>query len=319
MSVNGRGWISLRFADARTGVAGDISGPPVGAPILGRAAPSVSVRLCLSVLRFTAVALLAPQVFAAPSPAEPVPEIAAKDAPRAGRPSHASADPIADAIAKAKHQAPRDALKTLLRVESLAPRRADLLARISIAWSDSVDVAQANHDTRAAENASRRALETAERALKADPKNAKAHLSMAIASGRMTDYVDNTTKVALSRRVRDEAERAIELDPKEDGAYYILGRWHYGVASVNPVLKFAARMVIGALPPASMKEAARNFEKAVALVPNDIEYHHQLALTFKALGRKDKAIQQWRAVLALPAVNWNDDQVKSEARAAVAR
>lgn len=227
-----------------------------------------------------------------------------------------SADPVTEAIAKARSQPPREALRTLQRVEThAAAHRADLLANIAIAWSDCVDVADEQRNKSAAEHASRRSFETAERALKADPNNARAHLAMAMAAGRMTDYSDTAGMVTLSRRVKDEAERAIALNPKEDGAYYVLGRWHFGVASVNPFLKFAARMVVGALPPASLKEAAHNLEKAVALSPGEIEYRRQLALVYQAMGKKEKAGQQWKTILKLPANSSEDAQAKAEARA----
>ena len=228
-------------------------------------------------------------------------------------------DPVADAIAKARHQPPREALKILQRVESLAPHRADLLARIAIAWSDCVDAAQESQDKSGAERAAKHSHEMAQKALKAGPDNAKAHLAMALGAGRMTDYVSSGQMVVLSRMVKDEAERAIALDPKEEGAYYVLGRWHFGVASVNPLLKFAARMVVGSLPPASMKEAIRNLEKAVALAPDDIDYHLQLALVYKATGKKDKAAVQWRAILKLPSHERHDEQAKAEAKAALGK
>jgi len=226
-----------------------------------------------------------------------------------------AADPVSDAIARARHQQPREALKTLQRVESRAPHRADLLADLAIAWSDCVEVAEERQNKSLAEHAARRSYETAERALKADPNNARAHLAMAMASGRMTDYSDTAGLGTLSRRVKDEAERAITLNPNEDAAYYVLGRWYFGVASVNPFLKFAARMVIGALPPASFKEAAHNLEKAVALAPNEIEYHRQLALVYQAMGRKEKASQQWKTILKLPSIDRNDEQAKADAQA----
>ena len=229
-------------------------------------------------------------------------------------------DPVADAIAKARHLPARDALKMLQRLESQTPHRAaELLAQISMTWSDAVEVARENHEKIAAEHAARRAYETAEHAIKADPDNARAHLSLAIAAGGMTDYAENGALLALSKRVRDEAERAIALDPKESGGYYILGRWYFGVATVNPVLKFAARMVIGALPPASLKDAAKNLEKAVALSPNDIEYRQHLALVYKATGKKDKAAQQWHAILKLPSVERTDERAKGEASAALGK
>lgn len=229
----------------------------------------------------------------------------------------AEGDPASDAIAKAAKQRPGEALKTLLKADSVAPNRADVLARIAIAWSDCVDVANDEHNRGEAERDSKNAFSVAERAVKAGPDNSMAHLGMALGAGRMTDYASNSTKMALCRRVRSEAERAIALDPKNGPAYYVLGRWHFGVATVNPLLKFAAGFVVGALPPASLDEAEQNLAKASELMPADIEYHEQLALLYKRLGRKEKAAKQWSAILRLPSVEPHDGQMKAEARAAL--
>jgi len=231
----------------------------------------------------------------------------------------AEGDPVAEAIAKAGKQRPREALKTLLKADSIAPNRAELLGRIAIAWSDCVDLANDEHHRAEAEQDSRNALSVAERAVKADPKNSMAHLGMALGTGRMTDYAANSEKIALSKQVRAEAERAIALDPKNAGAYYVLGRWHFGVATVNPLLKFAAGIVVGALPPASLDEAEHNLAKASELEPNDIEYHEQLALLYRKLGKKDRAAQEWNAMLKLPSVEAHDEQMKAEARTALGK
>ncbi len=233
----------------------------------------------------------------------------------------AQADTVEEAIARADRQPPREALKTLLHVEPQSSGsgagRAPLLAQISMAWSDTVDLDEKNPV--AAEADAKNASEAAERAVKADPGNAKAHLALSIACGKMTDFVDNSTKMALSKRIRDEAQRAIALDPKEDFAYHILGRWNFGIATLNPMLKLAARVAYGALPPASMEEAARNLEKAAALAPRRVIHHQQLALVYKAMGRREKAAEQWKIVLDLPAADSGDEAAKKEAREALGK
>ena len=233
--------------------------------------------------------------------------------------------PVDEAIAQAAHQPKREARETLDRAtaEAMAAEpppggsakdNARLLARLSRAWSDVADPADPGGKA-----AARRAVDLAERAVKADPHNAQAHLALAIAAGKWTDYVDAKTKVTLSRQIRVEAETAIALDPKLDLAYHVLGRWHLGMAGVNPFLRFGARMTVGALPPASMEEAARNLEKAAELSPRTIIHHQYLAQAYLALHRKADAARQWQIVLSLPAQDHEDELAQKEARAALGR
>jgi len=198
------------------------------------------------------------------------------------------------------------------------PARSDAnaLARLSRSWADAVDVAP---DHAAARNAARQALDLAQQAVKADPNNAQAHLALAIACGKWTDFVDTTTKVALSRQIRTEAERAIALDPKLDLAYHVLGRWHLGMATVNPFMRLGARLTVGALPPASLEEAVRNLEKAAELSPKTILHHQHLALAYQAMGKRSEAAHQWRLVLDLPATEREDAEAKRQARAALGK
>jgi tetratricopeptide (TPR) repeat protein len=74
------------------------------------------------------------------------------------------------------------------------------------------------------------AVALAEEALVLAPRSARAHTTMAVASGRLALFTeDNRTRVALCNRIRAEAEAAVALDPSEDVAHHALGRWHYEV------------------------------------------------------------------------------------------
>ena len=229
----------------------------------------------------------------------------------------ASTAPVDDAIAQTGRQAPHETQLTLVRAEQTVPRdNAVQLARLSRTWADAVDTAP---NPEAKKNAARRAMDFAEQAVQAEPKNAQAHLALAIACGKWTDFVDSRTKLALSRQIRDEAEKAIALDPKLDLAYHVLGRWHLSVASVNPLLRFGARLTVGALPPASLSEAVRYLEKAAELSPKTIIHHQYLAIAYQALGKRNEAAHQWRIVLELPATDRGDEEAKREAHAALGR
>ncbi len=223
---------------------------------------------------------------------------------------------VEEAITQAARQPGRQAQETLTRAMGQAPRdNARLLARLSRAWSDAVDPS----DPATAKVAARHALDLGLQAVAADPKSAQAHLALAIAEGKWTDFVDRKTKVALSRQIRSEAERAIELDPKLDMAYHVLGRWHLGMAGVNPFMRFGAKLTVGELPPASMDEAARNLEKASELSPKTIMHHQYLAQVYVAQHRKSDAQRQWEKVLALSAQDHDDELAQQQARAALGR
>ncbi|HWL53884.1 MAG TPA: hypothetical protein VNQ90_15700 [Chthoniobacteraceae bacterium] len=229
------------------------------------------------------------------------------------------ADPVGDAIAKADRQPAREALATLLEAGKGTPPRADLLAEISLSWSDCADLESDAGKKAEAKKAAEKAVAIADQAVSLDDRNARAHLAVAVAAGKMTDFVGNSAKMKLSRKIHDEAQRTIALDPKQYLAYEILGRWEYGFATLNPVLRMAAKVAFGEIPDASLEKAAGYLEKATALAPGKISPHHQLALVYKALGNAPKARAAWQKVAALPAEDAEDEAAKKEAAAALRR
>jgi hypothetical protein len=112
--------------------------------------------------------------------------------------------------------------------------------------------------------------------------------------------------------------KSIALDPNDDYAWHVLGRWHFGVANVNAMLRTLAKVVYGGIPPASNEEAARHLKKASDLAPQRIIHHSELARIYTIMGQHDLAAKEWKAVLALPAVDKEDEADKREARAALA-
>lgn len=206
----------------------------------------------------------------------------------------------------------RAALATFEQAEKLAPDDAGVLLRISQQASDLIGETK---DEAAAQKLAQRSLDTAKRAVALAPDNSKAHLALSIAYGRMTDFVGNKTKLEYSRTIKSEAERAIALNPREDFAYHVLGRWHYGVATLNPMLRMLARVVYGGLPEASIEESARLLKKAAEIAPARLMHHHELARAYAALGQRDLARKEWRTVLTLKADDAEEQKDQREARA----
>ena len=80
----------------------------------------------------------------------------------------------------------RAALGFFRAAEEVDAKNVGVLLRISKTYSDLVDVTK---PPEAAEQLAHKSLDYAQRALDLDPKVAKAHLSLAIAYGKLTDFV----------------------------------------------------------------------------------------------------------------------------------
>lgn len=208
----------------------------------------------------------------------------------------------------------RGALALFRQAEQLAPENVAVLLRISKQYSDLVGQTQ---PPEAALRIAERALDFAKRIVALDGKSAKARLNLAICYGRLTDFVGNKTKLEYSRIVKSEVSQSLELDPTDDFAWHVLGRWHFSVANVNGMLKTMARLIYGGLPAASNEEAARCLKKAVALAPQRLLHHAELAHVHTAMGQTEFALQEWQNVLGIRAAGVADAKYQQEARAAL--
>lgn len=209
----------------------------------------------------------------------------------------------------------RAALELLLKAEQIEPQNVGVLLRISKQY---LDLVNSTRPASAAEQVVRKSLDYAKRAVKLDPQNAKAHLSVAVGYGKLTDFVGNKIKVECTKVIKEEAEKAIALDATDDYAWHVMGRWHFGVANVGPVLKALALVAYGGLPPASNEEAAKCLKKATELAPQRIIHHATLARVYRTMGKHDLEAKEWQAVASLPAADKEDEAEKRAAQQALA-
>lgn len=146
------------------------------------------------------------------------------------------------------------------------------------------------------------------------PNEAEAHFQLAVAVGRVALDVGGKTKVELSKEVKAEGEKALTLNPDHDGALHLLGRWHREVANLSGILKTFAKVLYGGLPPASNEEAIAYFQKAIALKPEHINHHLELARTYRMVGNWAAAKEHYDKVLSLPVADADDPSYKQEAK-----
>jgi len=158
-----------------------------------------------------------------------------------------------------------------------------------------------------------KALASALRAVQADPKSATARLCVAVSYAKNFPYADTQTKVNWSKAIKTECEKAIALDPKQDVGYYLLGRWYFGTANMNFLVKGIVKIVYGGLPQASNEDAVRNFKQAIALAPKRIIHRAELAKVYEAIGEKKLAITELELCARLKPVDRDDVDAQQDA------
>lgn len=147
------------------------------------------------------------------------------------------------------------------------------------------------------------------------PNTANAHFFVAVTSGLLALHEGGKQKIARSKIVKAEAEKTLQLDPQHHGAYHVLGRWHRELANLSWVLKTAAKIIYGGVPPGASNEAAAiNFKKAIAISPTWINHHKELALTYIEMKEWELAREQLQIALELPIQDHQDEFHKKECR-----
>ena len=211
---------------------------------------------------------------------------------------------------------PEEALKFYLPAETLEPNNANLLVRISRQYRHLMsDAPKRDEKLRLggiAVGYSRRAVALA-------PNDPEAQLSVAISYGKVLPLQGNSEGVENSRVIKAAAERAIKLDPRNDLAWHVLGRWYLNMADVGAVKRALARVVYGKLPPATNDDAARCFEKAIALNPNRLMHYVELGRTYARMGRTDDARKFITKGLGMAETEKDDPETKSKGREVLAK
>jgi hypothetical protein len=160
-----------------------------------------------------------------------------------------------------------------------------------------------------------RALDCSRRAVALAAENATAHASVAVCYAKSCAMAgtDVKTELSYSRLFKREAEQAIALDPKRDVAYYLLGRWNYGIANIGFFSRAYVKVIYGGLPKASLQDAVACFQKACVLAPNRILYHAGLAMAYGAMGEKKLQLAELKTCCALKPSDQEDAAAQQDA------
>jgi hypothetical protein len=155
----------------------------------------------------------------------------------------------------------------------------------------------------------------AESALKVDSNNSDANYAMAVALGYMALQAKSTKeKIAKVNEIRTYAEKAIKLNGENAKAWFVLGRWHYEVASLTMIERSAVKLFYGGLPKASFEEAISAFEKAGKFDKYFVANSLMMAKTYLQMNEKVKAAAVLEKVVKMPIRTEDDFTYKAEAK-----
>jgi tetratricopeptide (TPR) repeat protein len=206
----------------------------------------------------------------------------------------------------------REALNCFLKAHQSSPTNTEALFRICRQYCDLMFSAKTPAEKKSLAESG---LTYAQLALHIDPSNVVAHLTVAVCYGKLLPFSDNQTKVNYSRLIKSEAEKSIALDPKQDLSYFMLGCWNHEVADMGFFMRSMVRIAYGGLPKASDEAAIENFKKAIALAPNRILHHADLAKVYVATGQRKLALAELEKCRTLTPTDRDDVAAKAKAQA----
>ena len=179
-------------------------------------------------------------------------------------------------------------------------------------------MSKSEQDVKKANESLRDSLVNVERALELDRENGAAHKWAAILIDAVASATGTRERIEKTLVVRHHMEEAIRLMPKDATSHYLLGEWHYSLATTGWATRRLAAIMFATLPEASLHQALACFQQAEQVDPGF--YSKNLLLTAKTLMALDRdrehALQLLQQVVQRFAASekWDDKEAVTEAR-----
>jgi tetratricopeptide (TPR) repeat protein len=155
----------------------------------------------------------------------------------------------------------------------------------------------------------------ARRAVEANPGDAEGHFNLARALGRKALSLGKRDQVKYAGDVRTQAMEALKFNAKHPGALHVMGMWNYNVMKLNGMSRFMAKNFLGGkvFDSANWGDAQRYMEESVAVEPNRLVHHLDLARVLVARGEKEKAREHYEHAVKGTRSEYNDRHYQAAA------
>ena len=154
----------------------------------------------------------------------------------------------------------------------------------------------------------------ANEAIRLDSTNSEANFVMSLTRGNDALHEGGKDKIYAVKDIKKYADLSIHYYHNNYKAWYVLGQWFFEINSLNFFDRTAVKIIFGALPPASIDDAIRCFERAKTLNPGFVLNYLSLARAYKQKD-ENEAKQSLITMLKLPDKTQDDEKFKNEGRA----
>ena len=129
--------------------------------------------------------------------------------------------------------------------------------------------------------------------------------------GKIIEVSPVKEKAHITKTIKQLLDEAISKDPNHVKSIYALAKWNQEVASLNPAVKAAMKVIFGGLPPASIETAIQLHQKARKLSPGFVANNYELALLLKKTNKPSQAIELLQAQMKLPTKTKEELEIKN--------
>jgi len=140
----------------------------------------------------------------------------------------------------------------------------------------------------------------ARRCTSVDSTKAEGHTWLAATLGYLALNAGMKEQVRLTNELHLEISKSLTLNPNDDAAYSVRGSFYRALGNVGWLQRQLASIFFGHLPKGGFEEGEAALKKAIALAPDVMRHHYELAVLYLDWDRKEEAKAALEFAATLP-------------------